>query len=57
VQRQTPGGAWQTVATAIVREDGTWSADLALVQGVYRAYASPGGGIAGTSATLSVVSG
>ncbi|HJS70535.1 MAG TPA: SpoIID/LytB domain-containing protein [Gaiellaceae bacterium] len=57
VQRQTLGGAWQTVATAVVREDGTWSADLALVPGVYRAYASPGGGIAGMSSTLSVVSG
>jgi stage II sporulation protein D len=57
VQRQTPGGAWQTVGTAIVREDGTWTADLALVPGVYRAYAAPGGGIAGTSSTLSVVAG
>ena len=57
VQRQTPGGAWQTVATGIVREDGTWSVDLALVPGVYRAYAAPGGGVAGTSSTLTVVSG
>jgi len=57
IQRQTPGGAWQTVANAIVREDGTWTADLRLVPGVYRAYAAPGGGIAGTSSTLSVVSG
>ncbi len=57
VQRQTPGGAWQTVATAIVREDGTWTADVALVPGVYRAYAAPGGGTAGMSSTLSIVSG
>ena len=57
VQRQTPGGAWQTVATGIVREDGTWSVDLAVVPGVYRAYAAPGGGVAGTSSTLTVVSG
>ena len=57
VQRQTPGGAWQTVATAIVRDDGTWNAELALVPGLYRAYTAPGGGIAGMSSTLTVVSG
>jgi stage II sporulation protein D len=57
VQRQTPGGAWQTVGTGIVREDGAWTADLLVVPGVYRAYSAPGGGAAGTSATLTVVSG
>jgi stage II sporulation protein D len=57
VQRQTPGGAWQTVGTGIVRADGMWTADLPVLPGVYRAYTAPGGGLAATSATLTVVSG
>jgi stage II sporulation protein D len=57
IQRQTPGGAWQTVANGLVREDGTWTADLPVQPGVYRAYAAPGGGLAGTSQALTVVSG
>jgi hypothetical protein len=57
VQRQTPGGAWQTVGTGIVRADGYWTADLLVLPGVYRAYTAPGGGVAGTSQTLTVVSG
>jgi stage II sporulation protein D len=57
VQRQTPGGSWQTVGNALVREDGTWTADLAVLPGIYRAYAAPGGGLAGMSRALTVVSG
>jgi len=57
IQRQTPGGAWQTVANGLVREDGTWTADLLVQPGVYRAYAAPGGGLAGMSQALTVVSG
>jgi len=57
IQRQTPGGAWQTVANGLVRDDGTWTADLLVQPGVYRAYAAPGGGLAGMSQALTVVSG
>jgi stage II sporulation protein D len=57
IQRQTPGGAWQTVASGLVRADGTWTADLQVQPGIYRAYAAPGGGLAGMSRALTVVSG
>jgi hypothetical protein len=55
VQRQRPGGGWATVAQATVAADGSFSAQLDLSSGSYRARVAAGHGFAvGLSRTVVV---